>query len=360
MIDDNPSGSPGTHDPSHQPPCPNQSPIAAFLAAAQSVPPSSSLDSKESTVGRSWETILRESIGPQSISGKFTHSGWSATRDRVTAGLFRTRQKESRIRAFMQCGNATWIERAKECESRYRLRTNCCHDRLCQVCGGCRSRKITAILQSMMEGKRCRFITLTLCGTRKDKLVDLVDKLMRSFRYLRDHPVWIKGVDGGCAFLEIKRSEKADRWHPHLHIIAEGRFMAQHELSDAWRSITKDSYIVDISDASSSKVHHYVAKYASKPLNSSFSHNAQHLDEAIESLAGRRLVTCFGTWYGTPISSAEDEELADDEIDAAGYHLFMGLEELFDQCMAGHADSMSLMRSIPGGFERFIFYQSNR
>jgi hypothetical protein len=333
--------------------------IDTFLADAQPIPPSSSLDSKEITVAKSWETILRESIGPQSLSGKFTHSGWSTTRDHVIAGLFRCREKESRIRAFCECGNAAWIERAKECETRYRLRTNSCHDRLCQVCGGCRSRKIQRILATMMEGKRCRFITLTLTGGKDEKLVDLVDRLMKSFRYLREHPTWIEAVDGGAAFLEIKRSDKRDRWHPHLHIIAEGRFLRQQSLSDAWRSITKDSFIVHITDARATAVGHYVAKYASKPLNASFSHNPEYLDEAIRSLKGRRLVTCFGTWYGTPIASAEDEELADDEIDAAGYHLFMGLEDLFERVASGDPSFTELMRALPGAYERYVFWSNS-
>lgn len=358
MIPENTSGLAPTHDPSHQASCPPPSFIAAFLADAQPVPPSSLLDPKESTVAKSWETILRDSIGPTSKSEMFTHSGWWPTRQRVIASLFRTKAAESRIRSFMNCGGSTWIERAKECDTRYRLRTNYCHDRLCQVCGSCRSRRILRILESMMEGRRCRFITLTLCGSKKDKLTDLVNRLMKSFRYLRDHPTWIKAVDGGAAFLEIKRSEKANRWHPHLHIIAEGRFLDQGELSNAWRSITKDSFIVDVRDAKSTMVGHYVAKYASKPLNASFANNEEHLDEAIEALAGRRLVTCFGTWYGTPISSAEDEELADDEIDAAGYHLFCGLDELFAQCDAGQADSIALMHAIPRCYERYVHHQN--
>jgi hypothetical protein len=35
-------------------------------------------------------------------------------------------------------------------------------------------------------------------------------------------------------------------WHPHLHVIAEGRFLDKHALSAAWHHATGDSFVVDI------------------------------------------------------------------------------------------------------------------
>lgn len=348
------SGSPPPCDPSHPRSAPTNSPIAAFLAAAQPVPPSSSLVTQESTVVPSFEKIIRDRIGPPTKSESFTHSGWALTRKRVIASMFRTRQADSRVQAFMTCGSATWIERAKEDSSRFRLRQNMCHDRLCQVCGGCRSRKISEIICNMMEGKRCRFITLTLKGKAGDKLADIIDRLMRSFRYLRSHPVWADAVDGGAAFIEVKRGDRSGFWHPHLHILCEGRFLPQGDLSDAWRSITKDSFRVDIRDANKGRAHAYVTKYASKPLNSTFANNEEWLDEAMQALRGRRLVTCFGTWYGTPLSTAEDDELADDIIDASGWNWFAMADDLIEDAAKGNYESMNLIRAIPGMYERFI------
>lgn len=333
--------------------------ISAFLAAARPTSENSSLVTQETTVVPSFERIMRDKIGPPTKSECFTHSGWLATRKRVIASMFRTRQSDSRVQAFMSCGSAAWIERAKEDASRFRLRQNMCHDRLCQVCGGCRSRKISGILENMMEGKRCRFITLTLKGTKDAKLGEIIDRLMRSFRYLRSHPVWENAVDGGAAFLEIKRGDRSGFWHPHLHILCEGKYVRQSELSDAWRSITKDSFRVDIRDANRGMAHAYVSKYASKPLNPTFANNDEWLDEAINALRGRRLVTCFGTWYGTPLSSAEDEELADDIIDASGWNWFAQVDDLIEEAAKGNYESMNLIRAIPGMYERFVHATGN-
>jgi hypothetical protein len=51
-----------------------------------------------------------------------------------------------------------------------------------------------------------------------------------------------------------------------------------------------------------------VTKYASKPLNSSFLGNTALLDEAVKAMKGHRLATCFGTWYGTPLSERIDSD----------------------------------------------------
>jgi hypothetical protein len=328
--------------------------VSAFLAAADEDSETTPVHPQESTVNLNWETILKNTIGPPTPAESFIHSGWALTRNRVIASLFRTRQSESRIRAFMSCGRNAWIEAANDDPTRLRLRCTCCHDRLCQPCASSRAFKIRDSMMAMIKGKRCRFITLTLCGSRKDKLVDLVDKLYRSFRALRLHPTWVDAVDGGAAFLEIKRSSKADRWHPHFHIIAEGRFLKNTDLSDAWRSITKDSFIVDIRDARDEAVASYVAKYASKPLNSSFANCPEHLDEAMQSLKGRRLCTCFGTWYGTPLSEAEDDDLGDDLTDAHGYHFVAQVDDVIAAALQGDAMSMGLIRDCPGAYERFI------
>jgi hypothetical protein len=326
------------------------------LADARPPEDSSLLDPQESTVNLSWENILRGKIGPPTPAEGFMHSGWALTRNRVIASLFRTNQKETRIQAFMQCGRNAWIEAANDDPTRLRMRCTCCHDRLCQPCASNRAFRIRDSMMQIIQGKRCRFITLTLTGSKKETLVDLIDRLFKSFRALRLHPVWADAVDGGAAFLEIKRSSKADRWHPHFHIIAEGRFLDQHRLSDAWRSITKDSYIVDVRDARDEAVANYVSKYASKPLNSSFANTCEHLDEAVEALKGRRLCTCFGTWYGTPLSNAEDEELADDLIDAHGYHFVAQVDDVIAAAAAGDHLSMTLIRACEGAYERFIRY----
>lgn len=199
-------------------------------------------------------------------------------------------------------------------------------------------------VQHLVQGKRLKFLTLTLCG-KKEPLKELIDRLIKSFKALRQMPIWDK-VRGGAAFLEVKWSDKAQRWHPHLHILMDSNYLPQHDISDTWRAITKDSYIVDIQQVeSTAHVQKYVTKYVTKPLCHTFVNTPRLLDEALLALKGRRLVFCFGEWYGTPLDSIEDDELELDE-DSPDWKYFAPLELTLDRASHGDRDSIQIIRAL--------------
>jgi hypothetical protein len=270
-------------------------------------------------------------------ASRFRHSSWWNIRARIHKALMRTGQNSSRVASFCNCGAGATIERSMLDPTRFRIKGSNCHDRLCTPCANQRSMRLTAALQTMIGSQGVTFITLTLSG-KNQSLVELVDRLYKHFRALRLHPIWTDAVEGGAAFLEIKYSDKAQRWHPHLHIIAHTKFIDQGELSSVWRGITKDSFIVDIRKVRDVETtSRYVTKYASKPLNMSFANDPVLLDEAIHAMKGRRLCSCFGTWYGTPLDLAEDETLADDEVDAGEWTMFGVLDDAIEAANAGDA-----------------------
>lgn len=318
--------------------------------------PSSSLDTSETSEKNPVEAFLSAGPAPKidaeihldelSWTARFRHSGWSVIRRRIFDGLQRTGQSTSRQSSFANCGNASWVQHNIEDPSRLRLSCNHCHDRLCTPCANLRSFRIEQALLKLIEKKSSTFITLTLAAGN-DRLSDKLDRLYRSFKALRNHPLWEDAVSGGAAFLEIKWSDKSQRWHPHLHIVCESKYMAQHELSRAWHSITKDSFIVDIRKVQDAvKAGGYICKYASKPLNSSFSNTPALLDEAITALKGRRLCICFGTWYGTPLDLAEDETLADDLVDAGEWTNIIPLEDLLHSAASGDKRAMQMIVAL--------------
>lgn len=200
---------------------------------------------------------------------------------------------------------------------------------------------------AQIGGKPVSFITFTLCG-KGESLTELVDRLYKHFRALRLHPTWEDKVRGGAAFLEIKYNDKARRWHPHLHIIADADYIDQGTLSDVWRGITKDSFIVDIRRVrAAEQTARYVTKYASKPLNSSFGNTPVLLDEAIVALKGRRLCLCFGTWYGTSLTEAEEAPLEDAE-QASQWHMFTDLESLIERVNKGEREALQILFAAGG------------
>lgn len=272
-----------------------------------------SLDPLESTVNLTPNPVLRCEAPPLTFGQQFIHSGWAGLRNRIFRGLTSTSRPDSRIKAFAECCNACYIIQNADDASQFAFKANRCHDRLCLPCARLKSFKIQEALKKQIGQVAPLFITLTLSG--KDAcLRDLINRLYKHFRALRLHPVWADAVEGGAAMLEIKWNAKAQRWHPHLHIVCHGKYMPQHRLSDAWRSITRDSFIVDVQRVSSlENCLTYVTKYASKPFDGSIMHDQDALEQMIIAIAGRRLCLTFGTWYGTPLTTAEDEEL--DEAD---------------------------------------------
>jgi hypothetical protein len=288
-----------------------------------------------------------------SIGARWHHGGWRVNRMRVWNALIRTHQPATRLRAFARCGSDAWLLRSNEAEHtpagffyRYRVASNCCHDRLCVPCATLRSLRIRAAIEPLIRGRRLSFITLTIAG-KNEGLAEKVNRLYAGFRDLRRHPLWRAAVKGGAAFLEIRWSDTAGRWHPHFHIIANATFIPQGDLSRAWFSLTGDSYIVDIRrEHRPDAVRSYVAKYASKPLNQSFASTPDLLDEAVMALKARRLVTCFGDWYGTKLSRIDADELADDLIDVAGYTRYRPLADVIADALQGDPESIHALSTL--------------
>lgn len=286
------------------------------------------------------EPILDET----SYASRFRHASWKINRRRVWESMKRTGQSASRRRSYGGCGSMSWIEQNLAATGRFRIRHNHCNDRLCVPCGNARAAKLLRCVHHLTHGKKLVFCTLTLCG-KNEPLKELLDKLYKSFRALRALPIWER-VIGGCAFLEIKWSDKAQRWHPHLHLLMESEYMPQHELSDCWRLITKDSFIVDIRRVEDEGVAgRYVTKYVTKPISHTFVNTAKLLDEALLSLKGRRLVFCFGEWYGTSLDSIEDEDL-DFEGDSPDWKYFQPLELTLMQATSGQRDALFVIRCL--------------
>jgi hypothetical protein len=140
-----------------------------------------------------------------------------------------------------------------------------------------------------------------------ESLQDLLDLLYTSFAKLRRTCLWSQTQDGGVAFCEVKWCNATNRWHPHLHVLTEGKYIAKQALSNAWRKATGGSFIVHVT-----KIRHadtavgYVVKYASKPHDHSMMHDPDRLDEAVLALKGRRLCLTFGTWRGVRLTEVPD------------------------------------------------------
>lgn len=188
--------------------------------------------------------------------------------------------------------------RSLEDPPRLKISASYCHDRFCSPCQRSRSLVIAQNLKDLIQHKQVRMVTLTI-ATDLLPLADALTMLYNSFQQLRRTPLWKSTVWGGCAILEVKRSATLPRWHPHLHVLTEGKYLSQGHLTQVWYSITGTSHIVDIRMVKSpDHAASYVTKYLTKPTALRYTNHDDLLDETIVALKGRRSVMPFGTWYG--------------------------------------------------------------
>lgn len=257
------------------------------------------------------------------IASDWRHRTWTERRKKVISALDGP-FPERRRQAFAACGCYAWVEHSPSTD-RVRIRGNFCHDRFCEPCGKARTNRIARNIQDQLEdghaaGRQYRLITLTL---RQDArpLGAKLDHLLKSFRKLRSAPQWKGTQAGGAAIVEVKRT--AAGWHPHLHVIVEGHFIHQSNLSEQWRNATGTSHIVDVRMVRDlGHASHYVAKYAAKPLDPTVFESHDLLQEAMLALRGRRLCTTIGTWRGLRLEK-QPEHTVDDWVKLWSLALFL-------------------------------------
>ena len=184
-----------------------------------------------------------------------------------------------------------------------------------------RATTICGNLRSRIRPGQDRFLTLTT-RHNNNPLPEQIKRLYHSFGLLRRRCAWKQHVAGGCAFLEVKLSERDGRWHPHLHCIITGEFFSQKLISEEWYAVTGDSTIVDIRPIEGENdIAHYVTKYLTKPIDSSIINQPDKFDEAVMAFRGLRQCLTFGSWRGLKLTEVKDDGHAWSTIGLVDYLL---------------------------------------
>lgn len=274
----------------------------------------------------------------QDLGSCFRHSGWAPTRRRIGAAIATTFPDSDRLVRFAGCGSRAWVVKHPDHDRDYRVMADHCHDRFCVPCAAVRSRTIVSNLLPRLGERTVRFVTLTLWSDSSTRLKPLLDKLYRSFALLRRRVWWAKRVLGGFAMLEVKYVAHTQRWHPHLHVLCQGNYLPQPELSAIWHNITHDSFIVDVRSAhDEGHVAWYVTKYTSKPGDYSTMHSVELLQEMVLALAGRRLCSTFGTFQGLNLL---------DRGEPTEWIYVESLWQLTQRATAGNPEAQAILRII--------------
>lgn len=201
---------------------------------------------------------------------------------------------KNRAENLRQCREFAYFARNSE-TGKVKIISNSCRLRWCPVCSEAKRTKIYfAVSEWLSHVRKPKFITLTMSHI-STPLTEQIEALYRAFRLLRQHKIIRDAMRGGIWFLQVKRSESDNCWHPHLHIVADSDYIDKKLLSQDWLRTTGNSYIIDIRAVENDKeVCNYVSRYCAKPCKLSDFSEADRIEIA-NVLHGKRLCGKFGT-----------------------------------------------------------------
>ena len=245
-----------------------------------------------------------------------------------------------RLHNFDVCRTHAWFVQHK-ITGKVRVASSRCGFRWCPLCIKTRRYVITQAVSAWLKSKkRPKFLTLTLKHS-ESSLTEQIDNLYKFFKTLRRRPWFKKRLYGGIWFFQVKKSESDELWHPHLHIVFDGRYLDHDELKQYWREITHTSSIVDIRAIKCpAKAAKYVARYAAAPCNLSDLDIARRV-EIVLALHSRRICGTFGNAKVIKLSPGPPPDAEEWQYVGSFFDVIRGAEiydenrEIFDAWKSG-------------------------
>ncbi len=192
-----------------------------------------------------------------------------------------------------------------------RIRSNACHLRWCPLCAASKSshqKKAVMVWARTCSG--LKLMTLTLKHTAAP-LTHQIKNLYRCFALFRKDKAIAKLIRGAVWFIQIKLSEKDNRWHPHVHLIIDSDYIPHNQLVTIWRRITITSKIVDIRAVwNPAYAAAYVGRYAARPASLNLLRREERVELAL-ALRGRRLAGTWGTARVVKLTAPKRTDKAD-------------------------------------------------
>lgn len=202
--------------------------------------------------------------------------------------------------------------------------TTCKKHLVCPVCARIRAAKQVQryverleIIQEAKPGLRLGLLTLTVKNgdDLQERFQHLVDSWKIYQRKRRQYFIKDRGFNELCkvsgAVFSYEVTNKGNGWHPHLHaVVCLDEWIDQEQLSEEWKRITGDSFVVDIRSIKGDPVEGFleVFKYALKFSELSLENNL----EAYKVLRGRRLQGSFGDFHGVQVPEQMTDDLLED------------------------------------------------
>ncbi len=199
-----------------------------------------------------------------------------------------------------------------------------CKKLICPDCASDRaarlSRQTELKIAEAMQTNSGRLCLLTLTIKNTPTYEGGLLKLKENFTKFKRSKVWREHIKGYFASFEHTENPKTDDFHVHLHLIVlRGKFWSQSDISDAWRSVTGDSFIVDIRQIKDiHKGVKEVCKYIVKSVDL-LKMTDEKFRQVIELKKGTRMFISGGCFYNVKL---------DDDADDADEGIFSQFAEL--------------------------------
>jgi hypothetical protein len=192
-----------------------------------------------------------------------------------------------------------------------------CKKLFCPDCASERANRLARQTESKVahvmrttQGRLC-FLTLTTRNT--PTLEEGLSKLKKVFAKFKRKKVFKKHIKGYFGGFEYTFNPQTKDFHVHLHlIILRGKFWNQSDISDTWREVTGDSFIVDIREIRNAhKGVKELCKYIVKPLDLLAMPN-EKLREVMMMKSGTRMFVSGGCFYNVKLDDVVDENESSD------------------------------------------------
>jgi hypothetical protein len=271
--------------------------ITDFSDAGLDIPDFPNSPSAGAACGPSLDT--EETLEQSADSSSYRHFVTSGCRRQIESArrVYKSLDDDKakkRLLAFDSCrSSAYFVRHAKT--GMIRVASSRCGQRWCPLCIRVKRYIIQTTVGAWIRAvKQPKFLTLTLKHTSAP-LEHQIDILYKCFKELRRQPYIKSHVKGGIWFFQVKLSRTDGLWHPHIHILFEGRFLEHAKVKALWSKITHGSTIVDIRAVKDQKkAADYVARYAAAPCELSDLDHSSAV-ECVKALHSRRICGTFGT-----------------------------------------------------------------
>ncbi len=213
-----------------------------------------------------------------------------------------------------------------------------CKKLFCPDCAAERATRLgnqtEAKIREVMKTTKGRLCLLTLTMKNAATLGGGLAKLKKDFAKFKRSKDWKAHIKGYFGAFEYTFNPKTNDFHIHLHLIVlRGKFWNQSDISDVWRDVTGDSFIVDIREIKNThKGVKEVCKYPMKPANLMAMPDEKFL-EVVKMKKGTRMFVSGGCFYNVKL---DDDDAADENVFSQFAELTEGdacpfcKEELFD------------------------------